>query len=90
MDELVPVLLGAALGVVVWSTAGGRSRAVLSILAVIFSAGAATIASGEYQQSWFYLLLDLGEALLGFALGVCLATRLRIKRSTGKRATAEP
>jgi hypothetical protein len=32
---------------------------------VIVSGATATIASGEYHQSWIYLLLDFGEAAFG-------------------------
>src|ERR1700724_3352938 len=62
MDEIVPCILGAVLGAMIWLSAKGVVRFALSILAVIVSAAVATIASGEYLGSWVYLLLDLGEA----------------------------
>lgn len=80
MDEVVPVVLGATLGFAIWHFGPGRTRILLSICAVAISGLAATVFSGEYTDSWIYLLLDLGEAALGLALGFVAAhwmTRLR-------------
>ena len=76
MDEIVPVILGAAFGAIIWRCTRGRTRLVLSVLAVIVAGVAATVASGEYLESWIYLLLDLGEAALGLAVGYVIAARL--------------
>jgi hypothetical protein len=80
MDELVPVILGAALGALIWRGTGGRMRLALSILAVLVSGAAATVLSGEYVESWIYLLLDLGEAAFGLAIGFVIAHKLRPSR----------
>ena len=68
MEELVPVVL-AVLGVPVSLAAARRSRFVLSAAAVLLSGLAATVLSGEYRESRFYLLLDLGEATFGLLVG---------------------
>lgn len=82
MDELVPVVLGAILGALIWATTAGHTRLALSVCAVLVSGLTATVLSGEYHQSWVYLLLDLGEATIGLAGGMLLA------RLTGGRVMA--
>jgi hypothetical protein len=82
MEEIVPCILGAVLGAMIWLSARGRARFALSILAVIVSAAVATIATGEYLESWVYLLLDLGEAAFGLAFGYLVAARLLSRRAT--------
>jgi hypothetical protein len=89
MNEVVPCILGAVLGAVIWLSARGAARFALSILAVIVSAAVATVASGEYTQSWVYLLLDLGEATFGLAVGYVVAARLLSHRATRNQAEAQ-
>ena len=85
MDELVPVILGAIFGAVIWLTTTGRLRFALSVAAVIVSGAAATIASGEYHESWIYLLLDFGEAAFGLVIGYVIASRLPTLRTSSRR-----
>ena len=73
MDELVPVILGFVLGAIIWRCTTARVRLAFSVLAVIVSGVFATVTSGEYQSSWIYVLLDLGEAALGLAAGFAVA-----------------
>ena len=82
MDEVVPVILGAVFGTVLWRYTSGRTRIALGVFAVIVAAGAATILSGEYTESWLYLLIDLGEATFGLVAGILLAARLLPRRVT--------
>jgi len=89
MDELVPVIIGALLGAVIWPTTSGKTRFVLSLLAVMVSGIIATVASGEYHESWIYLLLDFGEAALGLVVGYVVAARLLMARSAGRAARRE-
>ena len=84
MDELVPVVLGLALGAFTWIATTGRTRLALSIGAVLVSGLAATILSGEYDQSWIYLMLDLGEAALGMAAGVFIGHRALRQRAAAR------
>jgi hypothetical protein len=90
MDELVPVILGAASGVIIWLGNSGRKRFLLSVLAVAVSGIIATIASGEYLESWIYLLLDFGEAAFGLVAGVVVAARLLTSRSAVRRGANAP
>jgi hypothetical protein len=46
------------------------------LLVAIFSGATATVASGEYHESWIYLLLDFGEAALGLVIGYVVAAWL--------------
>jgi hypothetical protein len=62
---------------------------VLSVLALIFAAFAATLSSGDYLESWVYLLLDVGEAAFGLVLGYVVAARLLPVR-TARDATEAP
>jgi hypothetical protein len=82
MDELVPVILGGVLGVVIWLTTGGKIRFLSSLFAVLVSGTIVTVASGEYHESWIYLLLDFGEAALGLAVGYVVAGWLLMRRRT--------
>jgi hypothetical protein len=72
MVELLPIVLGTIVGAVIYRHTRGRTRLVLSVAAVIVSGTAATVLSGEYVESWIYLLLDLGLAALGLALGFAI------------------
>jgi len=84
MDEIVPVILGALFAAFFWYRDTGRDRLLLSVFAVVASAATAIILSGEYLKSWIYLLLDLGEASLGLAVGLAIAHRfLRSRRIPG-------
>jgi hypothetical protein len=82
MEELVPVILGVVLGALIGRSTTGRTRIVLSIAAMLVSGAAATVLSGEYAESWVYLLLDFGEAALGLAVGFVIAHRLLSGRTT--------
>jgi hypothetical protein len=89
MDEIVPVLFCALLGVIIWRGTRGLTRSVLSVLAVIASGAFATVLSGEYVESWLYLLLDLGEATLGLAIGFVVAHRFLPAAKLGARSSAK-
>jgi hypothetical protein len=73
MEELFPVLLAAALGIAISLYTRGYARWILSCLAVACSGLAATTFTGEFQESWLYLLQDLAEAASGLALGFAVA-----------------
>jgi hypothetical protein len=50
--------------------------------------GAATLLSGEYTESWLYLLLDFGGATFGLVACILLAARLLPRRVTRVPAPA--
>jgi hypothetical protein len=89
VDELIPVIVGIVLGALIWRTASRRLRGLLSVAAVLVSGLAATVLSGEYHDSWLYLLLDLGEAAIGLALGFAIAHRLLWTRGASASAVPE-
>jgi hypothetical protein len=76
MDELVPVLLAFVLGTAIWRHASARIRPMLVCLVVAISGLGPTVLSGEFRESWLYLLLDIGEAASGLILGFVIAHRL--------------
>jgi hypothetical protein len=73
MEEFFPVFLAAALGIAIWLYVPGRVRWILSVLAVVVSGVAATTFTGEFEESWLYLLQDLAEAACGLAVGFAIA-----------------
>jgi len=75
MDEIVPIVLGAVLGTIIWRRTCGKVRAALSVCAVILSGAIATLLSGEYLYNWAYILLDIAQAALGLAMGFFVAQR---------------
>jgi len=76
MNELLPVALGLIFGTWLWRAR--RWRPVLSVLAVVLAGACASLFSGEWAVSWRFLLLDVGEAAAGLALGLaaCWLSRL--------------
>jgi hypothetical protein len=76
MKELVPFILGVLLGALLTVRTAGRTRSAAYAAAVVLSGAAATALSGEYQTSWFYLLLDCAEAALGLVAGLAIVARL--------------
>jgi hypothetical protein len=72
MYELIPVLLGLIFGVLIGRTKG-MARPVLRVAGVAASGLVATVLSGEYFESWVYVLLDVGEAALGLVAGIAIA-----------------
>ena len=87
MDELVPVVLGLVSGAFIWVATIGRIRLALSISAVLVAGLAATVLSGEYEQSWIYLMLDLAEAAVGMAAGAFIGHRA-LRKGTKAREEA--
>lgn len=72
MKEWVPLILGAAFGVVIWRKMSEHARVDAGVAAVMASAIIATLVSGEFRESWVFLLLDAGLAALGLAAGFLL------------------
>jgi hypothetical protein len=80
MEDLVPFILGVLLGSLIGSRITGRTRTAISALIVVLSGVAATVLSGEFHESWIYLLLDGAEAAVGLALGLLIARRRQRSR----------
>jgi hypothetical protein len=83
MDEFIPVLLGFMFGGLIWRNTSGLARVCLSIVSIFVAGLAATVLSGEFSQSWIYLVADLAEACAGFAGAVAVGNySRRIQRGT--------
>lgn len=77
MDEFIPVLLGFVFGGLIWRSTNGLARMCMSIASIFVAGLAATVLSGEFSQSWIYLVADLAEACAGFAGAVAIGNYLR-------------
>ena len=86
MDEVVPVILGAVLGALVWCTSVGWVRSALSVLTILAAGAFATILSGEFQLSWTYFLIDFSEAGLGLIIGIAIVHFFRRSRAANASA----
>jgi hypothetical protein len=62
--EIMPALMGFALGVLLGCFQSPRLRWIAGAL-VVFLGASATIASGEFRTSWAFLLYDI--PLVGMA-----------------------
>jgi hypothetical protein len=69
VEELLPLILGLLFGVGVWRKTSGRARVAASVIAVVGAALTATVVSGEFRESWLFLLLDAGFAAFGLTVG---------------------
>jgi len=61
MDEVFPVLVGIAVGLASLTRKLDRTNLLLVVLIGVFGAGLATWISGEWVQSWFYIVVDAAE-----------------------------
>ena len=73
MSELFPVVLGMLFGTAIWQRSSGRKALLSSVAAVAVSGFVSTLLSGEFGVNPLYLMLDLGEAAFGLALGMAVA-----------------
>jgi len=89
MDEFLPLISSAALGWLLWRSTEGRLRAALAVVGVFACAFAATVVSGEYEESWGFLLTDLGEAVFGMAIGVAISRWMKQRSKTAVPTRAE-
>jgi hypothetical protein len=83
MQELIPLLSGLAVGVALgslrpglWLPLGACSAVGLGTLA--------TVATGEFEVSWGFLLVDIPLVALASVCGFAIARRVR-HRSLGTR-----
>ena len=90
MFELIPIVMGLILGVLIWRNTQGRLRLLLSVAAVALSGATATMLSGEYAESWIFILLDLGEAAFGLAVGFVIAQVFLRAPSTTRASSSNP
>jgi hypothetical protein len=88
MYELIPAVLAAFLGARI-SRSSGRARLLRSVLAVLVTGAIATVVSGEYHESWMFIVFDFGVAALGLVLGFVIAHRRSRARERRDRNAQE-
>jgi len=83
MNELFPVLAGAAIGAGVLRIAAARARFTALIALCLLAGLAASLVSGELALSWGFVPVDIVQALVAalLMLGV-----VRVVRRGGLRA----
>lgn len=59
LSELIPMGSGVAVGLLCSAMTPGRRRVLVMILLSALCGLAATVVSGEFLESWGYLLLDI-------------------------------
>ena len=64
MDELFPIGIGILLGIVFSLRLNLLGPIWRKALLVAVAGASATIASGEYAESWGFLIVDIGEVAL--------------------------
>ena len=69
MPEWVPVILSICLGAGLRLAPYRLARVTSASIAIVLIACCAFVGSGECYVSWTYFLVDLVQALLGFAAG---------------------
>ncbi|HLZ70385.1 MAG TPA: hypothetical protein VKV26_10810 [Dehalococcoidia bacterium] len=75
MNEIFPVLAGAAVGAGVLRLAAGRLRVAALVALCVLVGLAASAISGELELSWGFVPVDVAEALVAGSLtmGLMLA-----------------
>ncbi len=89
MNELFPVVGGLLAGIVTGWLPRRQTRLVWSIAIGSVVGGVATLASGEYRLSWYFVLIDTAIAI-GAALSVSTRASDRRKESQFHCVTQEP
>jgi hypothetical protein len=77
MDELFPIAAGLVLGMVFAAGFRWLRPASMRSVLVLFAGLSATLLSGEYQASWAFVLVDVGEVALLAWIGFVVVRRLR-------------
>ncbi|HKO10095.1 MAG TPA: hypothetical protein VJ487_20495 [Alphaproteobacteria bacterium] len=87
MDELLPIGTGIILGIA-FATRFRVLRPVWVKACLIVLAGiAATLSSGEYRESWGFVLVDIGEVGLMAWIAAFLLGRFAFRGRTAGRPT---
>jgi uncharacterized membrane protein AbrB (regulator of aidB expression) len=87
MPEWLPVIFGVCLGAS-FRPRKGSARIASHAIAIVLLASCAFVASGECYLSWTYLMVDLVQALLGFAAGVIAVPFISQRSNLSRRREA--
>ena len=82
MGELLPIALGAAIGLL-FGALGPRRRWVVCGIAAVAAGFVATVVSGEFRLSWAFLLIDIP-----LVVTAALIVRLAVIRGVRRLAPA--
>lgn len=82
MPEWIPVILSVCFGGGLWPTPHALFRIASAIVGTVLLASLAFVASGECYITWTYFLIDLAQAVLGFAAGA-IAAHFIVHRARG-------
>ena len=86
MQEIIPVALGAIIGLAIQPVRRAWIRAVLLVALCLLAGMSISYMTGELRQSWMYVNLDALLIWLGAVLGLILAAALRRWRRTSSVA----
>lgn len=78
MAELFPVAAGIVVGLIVSRIPNMRVRLIVAAILTLACAATATFISGESEESWAFIFVDIGEVAIVAAITwglVTLATR---------------
>jgi len=81
MYELIPIVVGASIGIASMRLGGWRAQALVVIPASVIVGIAAAILSGEIDKSWAFVLWDTAQALMAAVLANVLAARWLLRRA---------
>ncbi len=90
MDEIFPILAGAALGLIFWRRPRTFLAALLLALIAIATAVIASAVSGELALSWWYVGADLTEVILAALAAATVASRASARFSGRDRMVGRP
>jgi hypothetical protein len=79
MYELIPIFGGVAAGLIALRVSP-RASIWLILVAALAIGPLATVLSGEYEESWAFVLWDSAQVLVAAALTVAVARRIAARR----------
>jgi len=74
MHELFPLVAGVVIGLIASRIPAVRTRWLVALVLTVVCAAAATFLSGESEERWAFILVDLGEVAVVAAIAWGLAT----------------
>lgn len=74
MGEVFPVIAGVLIGLLASRLPAVRTRWIVSTLLTLIAGFAATFLSGESEESWAFVLVDIGLVAIVAAISWGIAT----------------
>ena len=74
MGEVFPIVAGVIIGLIVSRIGAVRARWITAIILTLVAGVAATFLSGEAEESWAFVLVDIGLVAVAAAIAWGLAT----------------